>query len=151
MTDPMLDRFVAAAMAYAMDIRLSASELASISKIEDSYSKLGIIVNDVESYEKEIRSFKHSQAEGGKVLNMVQMQADETGCSVAAAKRVLWVLCREWELEHLELEHLELVAEREADPEGCSDSLRVYLKGLEYILGGNEVWSRYTQRYHQTS
>ncbi|KAI4251519.1 MAG: hypothetical protein L6R42_008355 [Xanthoria sp. 1 TBL-2021] len=146
MTGPMLDRFVAAAMAYAMDIRLSASELASIGKIEDSYSKLGIIGNDIEDYEKEIRSFEHSQAEGGQILNMVQMQADETGCSVAAAKRVLWVLCREWELEHLEL-----VAEREANPEGCSDTLRVYLKGLEYILGGNEVWSRYTQRYHQTS
>ncbi|KAL8864572.1 MAG: hypothetical protein Q9198_009780, partial [Flavoplaca austrocitrina] len=66
---------VAAAMAYAMDLHLTPAELASISHIEDSYSKLAIIVNDIESYEKEIRSFERNQAEGGKTLNMVQMQA----------------------------------------------------------------------------
>ncbi|KAL8867312.1 MAG: hypothetical protein Q9198_008565 [Flavoplaca austrocitrina] len=133
-------------MAYAMDLRLLPSELTSIAAIQDSYSKLGIIVNDIESYEKEVRSFERSQAEGGMILNMVQMQADETGCSKAAAKRVLWVLCREWELEHLEM-----VAKREASLEGCSETLKSYMKGLEYILGGNEVWSRYTRRYHQSS
>ncbi|KAL8756243.1 MAG: hypothetical protein Q9199_003065 [Rusavskia elegans] len=130
-------------MAYAMDIRLSASELASISKIEDSYSKLGIIVNDIESYEKEIRSFEHSQAEGGKILNMVRMQADETGCSVAAAKRVLWVLCREWELEHLEL-----VAEREANPEGCSDTLRPGRTLGEAMSPRSVIFPRCAQRMH---
>lgn len=133
-------------MAYGMELRLSASELASIASIEDSYSKLAVIVNDIESYDKEVRSFECSQAEGGKILNMVQMQVDETGCSVTAAKRVLWVLCREWELEHLEM-----VALREARPEGCSATLRAYMNGLEYLMGGNEVWSRYTQRYHRTS
>ncbi|KAL8903875.1 MAG: hypothetical protein Q9207_003646 [Kuettlingeria erythrocarpa] len=81
------ERFVSAAMAYGMDLHLSASEFASIAGIEDSYSKLLITVNDIKSYDKEIRSFKASQAEGGTILNMVQMQVDETGCSVAAAKR----------------------------------------------------------------
>ncbi|KAI4115647.1 MAG: hypothetical protein LQ345_003804 [Seirophora villosa] len=138
--------FISTLMAYGLDLRLSPSEVASITDIEESYAKLGIVVNEITSYDKEVRSFNPNQAGGGTVLNMVQTQADDTGCSVAAAKRILWVLCREWELEHLDL-----VARREASSDGCSDTLKAYMKGLEYIMGGNEVWSGYTPRYQLSS
>lgn len=76
---------------------------------------------------------------------MVQIQADEKGCSIAAAKRILWVLCREWELQHFDL-----VAKREASAEGSSDTLKSYMKGVEYVMGGNEIWSRSSRRYHNS-
>lgn len=77
---------------------------------------------------------------------MVAMQAQETGVSFASAKRVLWVLCREWEVLHLKM-----VKKRESDMDGGGEdeALRVYMKGLELVLGGNEKWSEYTQRYHE--
>lgn len=133
------NRFAAAMMAYALDLHLSPSEQASIIEIEKLYAYHAIVVNEIESYDKEVRA----SGQNG-LQNMVQIQADETGCSVAAAKRILWVLCREWELQYLEL-----VAKREASAEGCSETLKSYMKGLEYVMGGNEVWSRYTRRYHQ--
>ncbi|KAI4203815.1 MAG: hypothetical protein LQ348_001381 [Seirophora lacunosa] len=139
-------RFASAVMAYALDLRLSPSEVASITDIEESYSKLAVVINEIKSYDKEVRSFNPNQAGGGTILNMVQTQADDTGCSVAGAKRILWVLCREWELEHLDL-----VARREASSDGCSETLKAYMKGLEYIMAGNEVWSGYTPRYQLSS
>lgn len=136
-----------------MDLHVSEANLESIKDIEISYSRLGIIVNDIHSFEKEVRAYGKEQAEGAKVLNMVKMQALETGVSYASAKRLLWVLCREWELQHLEM-----VQQREMqmDLEGLEgkgekdEDLRVYLKGLEYVLSGNEKWSEYTERYHET-
>ncbi|MCJ1479457.1 hypothetical protein MMC13_008143 [Lambiella insularis] len=136
--------FVAAAMCYAMDLHISPSAMLSISDISESYSRLGIIVNDIYSYAKELRAWNRHRKEGAQILNMVLLQMQETGVTLEASKRLLWVLCREWELQHFEL-----VAARQAAVEGCEDVLRVYMEGLEYVLGGNEKWSSYTQRYHE--
>ena len=130
--------WVTALMAYAMDLYLLPSERASIVHIEKAYAYLAIIDNEIESYDKEVAA---SGRNG--VVNLVQMQADDTGCSIAASKRILWVLYRE-----LQLEFLELVAKREASAEGCSETLKSYMKGLECVMGGNEVWSGYSERYH---
>lgn len=32
-------------------------------------------------------------------------------------------------------------------PEGCSATEREYVKGLEYQMSGNELWSKTTKRY----
>lgn len=127
-----------------MKIDLSVETLKSIADIEESYGKLGIVVNDIYSFDKELRLWNEKHQEGGHLLNMVQQMTDDTGCSFAAAKRILWVLCREWELEHHEM-----VLAREAASSGCSEELKAYLKALEYVLGGNEVWSETTERYHE--
>jgi len=129
-----------------MDLRLTSSTLASIHDIEISYSRLGIVVNDIHSFDKEVRAYAQNPTDTGKVLNMVAMQAQETGISFASAKRVLWVLCREWEVLHLEM-----VKKRESDmARGEEDeALKVYMKGMELVLGGNERWSEYTRRYHE--
>ena len=139
-------------MRYGMALKVTDSALDTIKELEISYSRLGIIVNDIHSFEKEIRAYDRANTDGAVVLNMVQMQAQETGVSHATAKRVLWVLCREWELQHLEL-----VKQREqaldlygAEGKGERDEdLRLYMKGLEYVLSGNEKWSAYTERYHE--
>ncbi len=129
-----------------MDLRLTPSTLASIHDIEISYSRLGIVVNDIHSFDKEVRAYAQNPTDTGKVLNMVAMQAQETGVSFASAKRVLWVLCREWEVLHLEM-----VKKRESNMDGGEEdeALMLYMKGLELVLGGNEKWSEYTQRYHE--
>ena len=131
-------------MRYAMDLKVTVEALDTIHAISESYSKLGIIVNDIYSFAKELRAWNTNGKEGAQILNMVMLQANETGISWEAAKRVLWILCREWELEHIDM-----VTRRETAAEGCDEDLKVYMKGLEYVLGGNEIWSAYTQRYHE--
>lgn len=76
------------------------------------------------------------------MVNMVDIMAKDTGLSYEASKRVLWIWCREWELKHQDL-----VKERLAAKDGDCEDLKIYLNGLEYVLGGNE-YSETTQRYH---
>ena len=72
--------------------------------------------------------------------------------SYDSAKRVLWLLCREWEIQHLDLV---AAKEKQLDKDGLvmqgerDEDLRLYLKALEHVLSGNEKWSEYTQRYHE--
>ena len=139
---------------YGMDLHLTPSTLASIQDIETSYARLGIVVNDIYSFEKELRAYAHNPTDTGKVLNMVAVQAQETGVDFATAKRVLWVLCREWEVLHLEMVRekgrgMNKEGDGVGDEDGEKEALRVYMKGLELVLGGNEKWSEYTRRYHE--
>ena len=111
--------------------------------IDDTYAKHGVTVNDIHSFDKEVTAYNKNPVEGATLLNMTSMLAQDTGISYEAAKRVLWILCREWEIEHQQM-----VKEREANKElGCSQDLKDYLKGMELVLGGNEYWSSYTKRY----
>lgn len=32
-------------------------------------------------------------------------------------------------------------------PEGCSEAEQLYMKGMEYQMSGNELWSKTTMRY----
>lgn len=131
-------------MRYAMDLKVTVEAMSTIPDVLESYSRLAMIVNDIYSFAKELRAWNTNRKEGAHILNMVMLQAKETGVSWEAAKRILWVLCREWELEHFAM-----IAKRESAAEGCDEYLKIYMKALEYILGGNEEWSSYTQRYHE--
>lgn len=145
-------KFVAAVLRYGMDLHISEANLESLKDIEESYSRLGICVNDIHSFEKEVRAYAKHKSEGAKVLNMVQMQALETGVSYACAKRILWVLCREWELQHIELieqREMQLNLEGQEGKGEMNEDLRLYLKALEYTISGNEKWSEYTKRYYE--
>ncbi|KAL8781085.1 MAG: hypothetical protein Q9213_006167 [Squamulea squamosa] len=132
--------FVTALMRYSMGLKVSAEAINTILDVSKSYSRLAIVVNDIYSCDKELRAWNRNQKEGGQLVNMVMQQAKDTGLNWEAAKRVLWILCREWELDHFEM-----VAKREAAVEGCDEDLRRYMEGLEYVLGGNEEWSSYSQ------
>lgn len=126
-----------------MGVQLSGEELQSVANIEESYAKLAVMVNDICSYEKEVRAWSTNPKDCGRLVNVVEHIAVNAQISPAAAKRVSWVLCREAELEHQELVAIRL---KMRDPP-CSDDLIRYIKGLEYVLGGNEVWSLTTERY----
>ena len=127
-----------------MRLDIDEKALESVAAIEESYGKLAIVVNDIYSFDKELRLWNKKPTEGARIVNMVSQMAFDTSCSYEAAKRILWVLCREWELQHQEMVLARLNAEA-----GCSDDLKEYMKALEYILGGNEIWSKMSERYHE--
>ena len=135
--------FVAACVRYSSQLRLSSDTLKSLEQIDESYGKLGIIVNDIHSFEKELHLWNKDHKEGARLLNIVNTMSMDAGVSHATAKRILWVLCREWEIDHQEM-----VAKALDGKRGGDVTLQKYLKGLEYVLSGNEYWSETTERYH---
>lgn len=117
--------------------------MKSLEEIHESYGKLGMIVNDILSFDKELYLWNRDHKEGAKMLNIVNYMSTDAGVSHSSAKRILWVLCREWEIDHQEM-----VAKAVGCKGGADPTLKKYLKGLEYVLSGNEYWSATTERYH---
>ena len=131
-------------MRFSMGLRVSAEELASVQPIEQNVAKHLSVLNDILSWDKKLLAAQTGHPEGSALCSAVQVLADETSLPYAAAKRVLWVLCREWEYEH---EHL--VEKRRRDENFPPDgNLMRYIKGLEYQISGNEIWSKTTLRYN---
>jgi len=117
--------------------------LERVRALEHNYTNHISVVNDVCSFEKELREAAKSQAAEGAVLsNVVAVLADEMGLSPDASKAVLWSMCRDWERQHEQM-----VSEIIRDE--CSDGLKAYMHGLELQMSGNELWSRTTPRYNQ--
>ena len=135
--------FVAACVRYSSQLRIPNETLISLARIDESYGKLGIIVNDIHSFEKELALWNKDHKEGARLLNIVNTMSIEAGVSYSTAKRILWFLCREWEIDHQEMVARALEGKAGSDP-----ALKLYLKGLEYVLSGNEHWSETTERYH---
>lgn len=128
---------------FTMKLHLSKEEIASVQPIEKNCARHLAVVNDIMSWEKELAASRTGHPEGAAICSAVQVLADETSLPVSASKRILWMLCREWELQH-EM----LVAKRQADVENLpSGDLMLYIKGLEYQISGNELWSKTSRRY----
>lgn len=125
-----------------MGIHLTKDELESMTPLERNCSKHISVVNDVYSWEKELLASKTGHQEGAALCSAVKVVAEETNLKFDAAKRVLWSMIREWELTHDEL-----AAEQIASLNGVSQSVRDYIKGLEFQMSGNELWSKTTLRY----
>lgn len=134
---------VAAFIRYGSRLRFSNETMKSLEAIHHSWSKLAIIVNDIYSFDKELHLWNENHKEGAKLLNMVNSVSIDYGVSHQTAKRILWVLCREWEIDYQEMEAKVLGGKGGVDP-----ILKMYLKCLELLLGGNEYWSETTTRYH---
>ncbi|KAK2616580.1 Aristolochene synthase prx2 [Conoideocrella luteorostrata] len=133
-----------ALMRFAMELHLNAEEIASAVPIEQNCAKHLSVVNDILSWDKEYIQFHTGHPEGSAICSAIQVLATETCLPYSACKRVLWVLCREWEKQHEKL-----VAQRLGDATSpASESLRTYIKGLEYQMSGNEYWSLTTLRYN---
>ena len=110
--------------------------------LERNCSKQISVVNDIYSWEKELKASKTGHREGAALCSAVKVVAEETNLSFDAAKRVLWSMTREWERTHDEL-----AAEQLTAPAGLSQNAHDYIKGLEYQMSGNELWSNTTLRY----
>ena len=133
---------LSALMRFSMGLNLTAAELSSMNAIEENCSKHISVVNDVYSWEKELAS-QTGHTEGAALCSAVQVLAGEANLNVAATKRVLWNMIREWELVHDELCNT-----RMASKEGCTVAAVRYMEGLKYQMSGNERWSQTTPRYN---
>lgn len=62
------------------------------------------------------------------------------GVNEVETKRIMWEMVRAWETRHFELVQ-DLQSKRR------SDDFWTFLKGLEYQIAGNELWTLTTPRY----
>jgi aristolochene synthase len=125
-------------MRFVMKLDLTEEDLEVVKPVDLNCSKHISVVNDIYSWEKEYIQSQRSNEEGSILCSSVQVMADEAHVSLEAAKRILWTMCREWELVHdAEVEKLK----------GVKEDIFTYCKGLEYQMSGNEMWSESTLRY----
>ncbi|KAL8699839.1 MAG: hypothetical protein Q9201_005771 [Fulgogasparrea decipioides] len=134
-------RLLSALMRFSLDLHLSPSELRWMDRLERYCARHISAVNDIMSWEKELKASQSIHHEGSVLCTAVKVVMDETGVDVAAAKKMLWVVTREWEgvFEDLVKERLEA---------GCGQAVRYYMQGLEHQMSGNELWSSTTLRYN---
>ncbi|KAH8432077.1 uncharacterized protein LDX57_009723 [Aspergillus melleus] len=132
---------LSALLRFTMELHLTDAELRRAAPVERNCAKHIAIVNDIYSWSKEQLAAQTLHQEGAALCSAVQVLSNEATLGPTAAQRVLWTMCREWELVHRQL-----VQEASA---GSSHSLQMYLRGLEDQMSGNERWSESTPRYHR--
>ncbi|KAI6773104.1 hypothetical protein HG530_004062 [Fusarium avenaceum] len=133
---------LSALMRFCMKLHLSPEELESVNELELNCAKHISVVNDIYSWEKELKASYEGHPEGSAVCSAVSVLSGETSLSIGASKRVLWTMCREWELVHDDL------TKDRMQSMPYSKDLEAFMKGLEYQMSGNEAWSRLTPRYN---
>ncbi|OTB02484.1 hypothetical protein M426DRAFT_322581 [Hypoxylon sp. CI-4A] len=129
-----------ALMRFSMGLVVPPEDLAIVRPIDFNCSRHLSVINDIWSFEKELLASKNAHEEGGVLCSAVSVLADQVGISIDGSKRILYYLCREWEHRHETLVK-EMLQVRD------TPALRSYVKGLEYQMSGNEMWSRTTMRY----
>ncbi|KAI1818683.1 Aristolochene synthase [Poronia punctata] len=136
---------LSALMRFSMDLHLSEEETLLVRPVDENCSKHISIINDIFSWDKELAQSYTGHEEGSVLCSSVQVLAEEANLTIEASKRVLFAMAREWELTHLKL-----AKEIERDERLSSDrkdGVMSYIKGLEYQMSGNELWSSSTLRY----
>lgn len=131
-------------MRYSMELRPSPEELAALKPLEENCSKQISIVNDIYSFEKEAIAAQTGHAEGSFLCSAVKVISVNTALDIEATKRVLWPMVREWEHVHDQL------CEELLSSGVNSQAVRDYMRGLQYQMSGNELWSKTTPRYLET-
>ena len=122
---------------------MSAAELQATHRLEQIFSKHFTVVNDIYSYEKEVKKSQTGHREGAVLCSAIKILSDETGLHAAASKRVLWSMVREWETVFDQL-----AVEARLQDGVDKEKISAYCEGLRWQLSGNEVWSTTTKRYN---
>ena len=125
-------------MRFVMKLEMTQPQLDSVKDVDLNCAKHISVVNDIYSYEKELKQAESCKEEGSVLCSSVRVVGWECNVDTAASKRILWSMCREWELVHLQLVEMRKNESRE---------ILTYCKGLEYQMSGNELWSKGTKRY----
>ena len=139
----LLFRLLSALMCFTLDLHLSSEESKSMETLEKYCARHISIVNDIMSWEKEVKASQSGHREGSILCSAVKVLEDDADLEPEAAKRILWYITREWEQNFDSL-----MMEKLAAPQGCSQMVKDYMKGLEYQMSGNETWSTTTLRYN---
>ena len=122
-----------------MGLHLTSEELEYIKDVDENCSKHIVVVNDIYSWEKEREKSMTGHMEGSRLCSSVQVMSNTANVSVEAAKRIPWVMCREWEAHHKQ----PVASKLNVRPEVIT-----YCRGLESLMAGNELWSKTTKRYN---
>ncbi|KAI0474768.1 Aristolochene synthase in complex with 12,13 Difluorofarnesyl diphosphate [Xylaria cf. heliscus] len=129
-----------ALMRFSMALEVSPEELAIARPADMICSKHLSVINDIWSYEKEYVASQTLHDEGAVLCTCVKIISKDTNLRIPAAKRVLYSICREWELEFKRVvDDILSICD--------TPTMRAYLDGLELQMSGNELWSRTTLRY----
>jgi aristolochene synthase len=123
-----------------MGLRMTPQELSLVKSAEENCMKHITLANDICSYSKEVLAAKDG-FELGAICSSVPIIVNMCGLGEMGAYRVMWEMTRQLEIRHFELANRVL---KDCD----TDALRLYLKGLEYQMAGNERWSLLTPRYN---
>lgn len=127
-------------MRFVMDLHIEPEHFHEVEEVDFNCARHISVVNDIYSWEKEQRKALLCEAEGSLLCSSVKVLSEECGLDANASKRVLWSMCREWELVHLSwLQRLE----------HANSDMKVYCRGLSHQMSGNELWSQTTDRYTQ--
>ena len=141
LNDLVLCRLLASLMRYTMSLHLKLMNLEAIRQIEMDVGRSISIINDILSFEKQVKTSTAAH-EGSTLRSAVSILCLECKVSYDAAKHVLWTLCREYEPMYKVL--VESLAEKIGP---CNTTLKLCIRGLEYQMSGNELWSRTAERY----
>ncbi|KAK8240424.1 Aristolochene synthase [Phyllosticta capitalensis] len=133
---------MAAVGRYTIGIRLTSDEFKRVSRIDTNCARHLGVVNDICSWDKEFNKSQESKEEGAVLCSAVKTLADVSALSPAAAKRLLWTMVGEWEIQHEEL-HAQLIR----SGEGYRGELGRYISALEDLMSGHLHWSITTPRY----
>jgi hypothetical protein len=120
---------------------LSLTTAAALQPMERLANYHVSVLNDIFSYERERKA---AEQDGAPLVNGVQVLADETGISVAAAKAVCFALVRAWEAEFQRLAATVIEA---AEEETERETVRRLVQGMERRMNGAEAFSWRTRRY----
>ncbi|KAI8189844.1 Aristolochene synthase [Colletotrichum sp. SAR 10_75] len=86
-------RLLSALMRFSMKLDLTAEELNTVHDIEMNCSKHISVVNDIYSWEKELKASRTGHQEGSALCSSVSVLSSETSLDYKASKRVLWTMC----------------------------------------------------------
>ena len=131
-----------------MSLALQPSERKLLAPFERHCGQHISIINDILSWEKEVKAAATAHSEGGALCSAVQVLALESGLTIEASKRVLWTIAREIENAYVH-DAAEFLSG--SGNEKIGEGVRAYVRGLVHQMGGNERWSLETKRYHELS
>ncbi|KAJ5546148.1 hypothetical protein N7494_003733, partial [Penicillium frequentans] len=135
--------FYTALIRFGANLHLSPSELQQTSALESTAFRFMGVLNDVFSWDKEWKAYQEHSTDGAQPFSAVHVLAQETGLPYPACKRLMYSYCRE-----LELVLAQSAAEiRESAGGTLRPEMEKYVKGLEYLMSGIELWSQWTPRY----
>ena len=118
-------------MQFCAALHLTSDELDAVKVVEENWMKHIIFVNDICSFDEEMRRFKNV-GNLSSICSSVTIMMRFCGVNEIEAKRIMWQMVRGWEVQHFDL--VEQITR-----DNPSAALSSYLKLLEYSAAHNEM------------
>lgn len=124
---------------FSMGLRLTNEDIEALNEINMNMARQLPLLNDICSWEKELKKARESKADGARLCSAVKIIIDTLKVDAEAAQRLLWHMCRE-----LEARHVKLVDEILA----VYPHLSSYCRAIGYHMSGQEVWNLQSERFN---